>query len=67
MRTPLSPLTVAAARGVLATVTASILAAQTNLRYRQRYAIGNRIIGTATFKFQTQGVQNLHLRSPISL
>lgn len=37
MRTPLSPLTGAAARGVLATVTAPILAAQTNLRYQYQH------------------------------
>lgn len=37
MRTPLSPLTLAVARGVLATVTASILAAQTDLRYQHQH------------------------------
>lgn len=37
MRTPLSPLAGAAGRGVLATVTASIFAAQTNLRYQYQH------------------------------
>jgi len=37
MRTPLSPLTVAVARGALATVSASVLAAQTNLRYHYQH------------------------------